>query len=89
MYDILVSTAVSSNACPPSMCSSPASGLAVLCACIVWLRYVAFVRALHRPMSLPEVLQLPEICVEAGSRLDGDSCPVCLETFRTGDKVSL
>lgn len=46
--------------------------------------------ALHlciRPMSLPEVLQLPEVCVQAGSRLEGDSCPVCLETYRVGDKV--
>lgn len=42
---------------------------------------------LHRPMSLPEVLQLPEVCVEAGSRLEGDSCPVCLESYRVGDKV--
>lgn len=38
-------------------------------------------------MSLPEVLQLPEVCVEAGSRLEGDSCPVCLEPYRLGDKV--
>lgn len=41
-----------------------------------------------RPMSLPEVLQLPEVKVEAGSRLEGDSCPVCLEAYTAGDKAS-
>jgi len=41
----------------------------------------------HRPMSLPEVLNLEEVRVEEGSRLNGECCPVCLEPFKSGDKV--
>ena len=67
---------------PQSVWPAPASGLLyrfALHTCDVT----------HRPMALPEVLQLPEVLVEAGSRLEGDSCPVCLETYRAGDKVGL
>eukprot|EP00904_Undaria_pinnatifida_P002379 jgi/Undpi1/12141/HiC_scaffold_5.g01817.m1 len=49
-------------------------------------RYESLVAGTNRPMSLPEVLQLPEVIVEAGSRLEGESCPVCLEPYRIGDK---
>lgn len=41
-----------------------------------------------RLMSLPEVLRLPEVVVEEESKLMGESCPVCLETYQVGDKVS-
>eukprot|EP00903_Cladosiphon_okamuranus_P015745 g14533.t1 len=50
-------------------------------------RYESLVASTNRPMSLPEVLQLPEVVVEAGSRLEGDSCPVCLEPYRLGDRL--
>ncbi|CAM9186722.1 unnamed protein product [Ectocarpus sp. 12 AP-2014] len=50
-------------------------------------RYESLVAGTNRPMSLPEVLQLPEVRVEEGSRLEGDSCPVCLEAYRIGDKL--
>ncbi|CAM9669853.1 unnamed protein product, partial [Hapterophycus canaliculatus] len=50
-------------------------------------RYESLVAGTNRPMSLPEVLQLPEVRVEEGSRLEGDSCPVCLEAYRLGDKL--
>lgn len=40
-------------------------------------------------MPIREVLQLPDVQVEEGSRLEGDSCPVCLENYRVGDKVGL
>lgn len=39
-------------------------------------------------MPLPEVLRLPEVLVEEGSKLVGEACPVCLETYRVGDTVS-
>ncbi|CAM9695628.1 unnamed protein product [Ectocarpus sp. 12 AP-2014] len=50
-------------------------------------RYESLVAGTNRPMSLPEVLQLPEVRVEEGSRLEGDACPVCLEAYRIGDKL--
>ncbi|CAN0426961.1 unnamed protein product, partial [Laminaria digitata] len=52
-------------------------------------RYESLVAGTNRPMSLPEVLQLSEVVVEEASRLEGESCPVCLETYRIGDKVRL
>lgn len=42
----------------------------------------------YRLMPLPEVLRLPEVAVEEESKLVGESCPVCLETYQVGDKVS-
>ncbi|CAN0427715.1 unnamed protein product [Pylaiella littoralis] len=50
-------------------------------------RYESLVAGTNRPMSLPEVLQLSEVRVEAGSKLEGESCPVCLEVYRLGDKL--
>ncbi|CAM9328673.1 unnamed protein product [Ectocarpus fasciculatus] len=50
-------------------------------------RYESLVAGTNRPMPLPEVLQLPEVCVEEGSRLEGDSCPICLEAYRIGDRL--
>ena len=42
-----------------------------------------------RPLSLTEVLQLPEVQVGVGSTHEGETCPVCLELYRAGDEVSL
>ncbi|CAN0038633.1 unnamed protein product [Discosporangium mesarthrocarpum] len=41
----------------------------------------------NRPLSLPEALRLSEVVVEAGSRLDGESCSVCLDPFVEGEKL--
>lgn len=42
-----------------------------------------------QPLSNVQMLQLPEVVVEAGSDLEKESCSVCLEDFKAGEKLQI
>ncbi|CAM9555681.1 unnamed protein product [Ascophyllum nodosum] len=52
-------------------------------------RYEELVAGSTRPLSLTEVLQLPEVQVGVGSTHEGETCPVCLELYRAGDELRI